>query len=195
MERTFVSRAGTPDFNGGTLSAPVTVDFTSGWDQWPDSAVIGTPGHFFACWRDGAGWVEQLRVVPGGFECLFSSDDGATWAHSPIVVTCGGASFMAEESGGTLRETMSFNSAGSTLRSWAAGAQVGLLQVDATGVLARHTGAGDLLRVAQVSATTTVARPAGLAAGDAGTMVFDTTLGKPIWWNGTVWKDATGTTV
>lgn len=26
-------------------------------------------------------------------------------------------------------------------------------------------------------------------------MYFDTTLGKPIWWNGTVWKDAVGTTV
>lgn len=24
---------------------------------------------------------------------------------------------------------------------------------------------------------------------------YDTTLGKPVWWNGTVWKDATGTTV
>ncbi|MOA07260.1 hypothetical protein D3C78_1269480 [compost metagenome] len=24
---------------------------------------------------------------------------------------------------------------------------------------------------------------------------FDTTLGKPLWWNGTVWKDAAGTTV
>ena len=28
-----------------------------------------------------------------------------------------------------------------------------------------------------------------------GLMVFDTTLGKPIWWNGTNWVDATGTTV
>lgn len=28
-----------------------------------------------------------------------------------------------------------------------------------------------------------------------GRFFFDTTLGKPIWWNGTVWKDATGTTV
>jgi hypothetical protein len=26
-------------------------------------------------------------------------------------------------------------------------------------------------------------------------MVWDSTLGKPIWWNGTVWKDAAGTTV
>lgn len=24
---------------------------------------------------------------------------------------------------------------------------------------------------------------------------YDTTIGKPIWWNGTVWKDAAGTTV
>lgn len=30
---------------------------------------------------------------------------------------------------------------------------------------------------------------------DIGTMYFDATLNKPIWWNGTVWVDATGTTV
>lgn len=28
-----------------------------------------------------------------------------------------------------------------------------------------------------------------------GAMIFDSTLGKPIWWNGTVWKDAAGTAV
>ncbi|PEW00289.1 hypothetical protein CN425_17565 [Bacillus cereus] len=28
-----------------------------------------------------------------------------------------------------------------------------------------------------------------------GIFYFDTTLNKPIWWNGTVWKDANGTTV
>jgi hypothetical protein len=28
-----------------------------------------------------------------------------------------------------------------------------------------------------------------------GQMFFDTTLGIPIWWNGTVWKNASGTTV
>jgi hypothetical protein len=28
-----------------------------------------------------------------------------------------------------------------------------------------------------------------------GMMYFDTTLGKPIWWNGSVWKDSTGATV
>lgn len=40
---------------------------------------------------------------------------------------------------------------------------------------------------------TTGARPTiGLLIG---LMYFDTTLGKPIWWNGSVWKDAAGTTV
>lgn len=28
-----------------------------------------------------------------------------------------------------------------------------------------------------------------------GIMIFDQTLGKPIWWNGSNWVDATGTTV
>lgn len=44
---------------------------------------------------------------------------------------------------------------------------------------------------------TTASRPTGLGSGttDKGAMVYDTTLGIPIWWNGTVWTDALGTTV
>ena len=39
----------------------------------------------------------------------------------------------------------------------------------------------------------TAARPTlGLQIGQ---FYFDTTLGYPIWWNGTVWKNASGTTV
>ena len=30
---------------------------------------------------------------------------------------------------------------------------------------------------------------------DIGQFYYDTTLGIPIWWNGTVWKNASGTTV
>jgi hypothetical protein len=40
----------------------------------------------------------------------------------------------------------------------------------------------------------TGARPSATTAG-AGAMWYDTTLGKPIWSNATVWKDAAGTTV
>jgi hypothetical protein len=39
---------------------------------------------------------------------------------------------------------------------------------------------------------TTSARPASVPVGYG---YWDTTLGKPVWWNGSVWKDATGTTV
>lgn len=44
-----------------------------------------------------------------------------------------------------------------------------------------------------VMATTTANRPTFPA--DECHMIIDTTLGKPIWWNGTNWIDATGATV
>lgn len=40
---------------------------------------------------------------------------------------------------------------------------------------------------------TTATRPT-LTTTDAGTEYFDTTLGKPVWWSGTAWKLADGTT-
>jgi hypothetical protein len=46
-----------------------------------------------------------------------------------------------------------------------------------------------------VTSGTTASRPVISATGSLGFAYFDTTLGKPVWWNGTVWKDATGTTV
>jgi hypothetical protein len=39
---------------------------------------------------------------------------------------------------------------------------------------------------------TTANRPTGIKSG---TMTFDTTLGKPIWYNGTLWVDSGGATV
>lgn len=45
-----------------------------------------------------------------------------------------------------------------------------------------------------VHAVTTTARPAASSV-PAGTHIYDTTLGKPIWSNGTNWTDATGATV
>jgi hypothetical protein len=36
---------------------------------------------------------------------------------------------------------------------------------------------------------TTAARPAGVGLGQP---YFDTTLGVPIWWNGTIWVNAVG---
>jgi hypothetical protein len=41
---------------------------------------------------------------------------------------------------------------------------------------------------------TTAGRPSATASG-AGAYYYDTTLSKPVWSTGTVWKDAAGTTV
>jgi hypothetical protein len=43
-----------------------------------------------------------------------------------------------------------------------------------------------------IQAGSTASRP---VVATAGYMYFDATLGKPIWWNGALWKDATGATV
>jgi hypothetical protein len=43
------------------------------------------------------------------------------------------------------------------------------------------------------AAGATAERPLGNVL--VGQIYFDTTLGIPIWWNGTVWKNASGTTV
>lgn len=47
--------------------------------------------------------------------------------------------------------------------------------------------------IAQPISGTSAERPA--VQLHTGQMFFDTTLGIPIWWNGTVWKNASGTTV
>ena len=44
----------------------------------------------------------------------------------------------------------------------------------------------------QEASGATAARPTGLYVGQP---FFDTTLGRPIWWNGTIWVDSAGTGV
>ncbi len=53
------------------------------------------------------------------------------------------------------------------------------------------TAAGEALRT---GVATTGSRPAATAV-PVGAQFYDSTLGVPIWSNGTVWKDAAGTTV
>ena len=59
------------------------------------------------------------------------------------------------------------------------------------GNFSRYVRAGTAV---QTGAVATGSRPSASTAG-AGAMVFDTTLNKPIWSDGTNWRDATGTTV
>ncbi len=65
------------------------------------------------------------------------------------------------------------------------------------GVIYRHNGTNWIPRVGGVVKNTTANRPT-LSATDIGVQYFDTTLdadGKPIWWTGTAWVDATGLVV
>lgn len=57
--------------------------------------------------------------------------------------------------------------------------------------LERHSQYGASFKTGQPD---TANRPAAATAGP-GAMVYDVTLGKPIWSNGTVWRDAAGTAV
>jgi hypothetical protein len=51
--------------------------------------------------------------------------------------------------------------------------------------------------VANPASGVTADRPVNIGAVrvPVGFMYFDTTLNYPVWWNGTVWKNASGTTV
>jgi hypothetical protein len=66
------------------------------------------------------------------------------------------------------------------------------LGVGASGV--RSDGDLTARRVVRPGTAVTASRPAATAVG-AGAMFFDTTLAKPIWSDGTVWRDAAGTAV
>lgn len=62
-----------------------------------------------------------------------------------------------------------------------------------TAITTQHT-ADDAAYAPMTVASATGSRPSASTAG-AGATFYDTTLSKPIWSDGTVWKDATGTTV
>ncbi len=61
--------------------------------------------------------------------------------------------------------------------------------------ITNYTANQDTLRIDEGALLhgTTAQRPA--APGIRIAQFYDTTLGKPIWWNGSTWKDATGATV
>lgn len=56
------------------------------------------------------------------------------------------------------------------------------------------TGQAKFAGTVKSGAATTASRPSASTAG-AGAMIYDTTLSKPIWSDGTVWRDAAGTAV
>ena len=57
------------------------------------------------------------------------------------------------------------------------------------GGTSRRVTVGQLLADVVLSSGDSASRPLGMSAGFC---YFDTTLNKPVWWNGSAWNDATG---
>jgi hypothetical protein len=72
--------------------------------------------------------------------------------------------------------------------------QVLFQNLSKSGLLSAKDTSGTTRQIQSIQSGTTSARPATTSL-DVGTGYWDTTIGKPIWWNGSVWKDATGSTV
>jgi hypothetical protein len=71
-------------------------------------------------------------------------------------------------------------------------------QFSTNGVCTLTVNTGGSTRQPIAKRGTTANRPAGLLSADIGHLYLDTTLdpdGKPIWWTGTIWVDATGAAV
>jgi len=116
-------------------------------------------------------WLDSYSASTGSFttsQPSFSDISGVVAASqipAPTASTLGGV-----------------ESAGPTSHQW-------INEIDTTGVphLSQPTAA-DVIP----SSSTTSGRPTGIAVGF---MDFDTTLGIPIWWNGTAWVNASGVAV
>lgn len=74
---------------------------------------------------------------------------------------------------------------------WSSGTAAIDVTLERTAVGTVGTGAGHAIRTGRA---VTGSRPSAATVGN-GAMFYDTTLSKPIWSDGTNWKDATGTTV
>lgn len=70
----------------------------------------------------------------------------------------------------------------------------GQVQIGSKGPLELNGAQVNVNGPLRVSAKSTSQRPSAVTL-DPGTMIFDTTLSKPIWSDGTVWRDANGDTV
>lgn len=79
-----------------------------------------------------------------------------------------------------------------THRSNRANENLGSSAARGTFVSGAGTTASPWLISAKPKVYTTATRPSAVTLGD-GAMIYDTTINKPIWSDGAVWRDATGT--
>lgn len=139
----------------------------------------------------------HARINEGDSNLFFGNTylmNGATGTPTREVTgsSSTGNRLLFESSDGTFTDngttTTIIVSSGSVASSLLFGA-AGDVQLSRTAASVLSLGADDVIRTGR---NVTASRPSASTVG-AGAMFFDTTLAKPIWSDGTNWKDATGT--
>jgi hypothetical protein len=118
-------------------------------------------------------------------QSLIPGNSYASIAISPMTV--------AHPAGASLQ--IGSNMAGGASVTLLKAANPGDIRLSITGLIPLVrvvSGVGIFDPTSSTGAGATASRPAG---PNVGAQFYDTTLGKPIWWNGTNWLDAAGTIV
>jgi hypothetical protein len=141
-----------------------------------------------------SGLVERFDVGFNATEqewTIYATDSTGTKKQAFIVQRNGQVGVSQSNEfviGGSWQSAIKFNALGSTTWLWIENA-TGKVRVKQG---SRPTADNDGVPLFTPSQSTANRPTTNLYTGMP---FFDTTLGKPIWWNGSAWKDATGTTV
>ena len=181
------------------FDAPMTatrLDVTFGdvdYNTYPaKDANSGRPPHMSLQWRDGIGYTQMLQIDQSSISAWGRNADADPWYTDQLVLNGGAISMSIEGSQAVLLQPHAV-----TIQCLKTGG--GLVSLQANGarwsisdsVTASRTVHGSL----HGDTATRTGATASLDVTDTGACWFDTDLGKPIWWSGSAWVDATGTAV
>ena len=184
QQRNMISAAGRWDRIGSTAGPMMKMDNTNSNGQ-PVIAAFGASTLKDGTTSQTTGWRSAMSA--NGFHVKTAAQ-----AEAPLALLASDGSIAFGD--GTVAPAKKIRSSGTSLG------------LDGTGMISLQTNTYDLGTAAnrfryvragtgvQTGAFTTAGRPAASTAG-AGVHIFDTTLNKPTWSDGTNWRDATGTIV
>lgn len=105
--------------------------------------------------------------------------------HTMLIESPGGSAYLELKSSGVSRQLACTTAGDLVVLNKAGNASVATIYDEGTAKFNKGVGGGTC---------TSSTRPS-LTPQQAGTHIFDTTIGKPIWWNGSSWRDAIGNAV
>jgi hypothetical protein len=138
----------------------------------------------------GSGDLNFYNSTAAGYGLIFAADNSATFYNNVTVtgqvIATGYNSALLINRRDTYANAWTFFSGSGELNLYSYTAGAYSLKIDGA------SSAATFLGTVRTGTGATGARPTGAVAG---AQWYDTTLGKPVWFNGSVWKDAAGNTV